>query len=93
MSEPPRKRAHPDQPEIIPETRSALQKKYTEYATKVNRGLQEGQFQERDLTEHTTDAFLLKYKNREPFTIKAGFQIDVPFAVFSTLLSYKLHQF
>ena len=64
-------------PQKSTETKKELQKKYGAYAQRVKRGLEEGQFSEKDHCAHTTDPFLLKYKNREPFTIKEGFQIDV----------------
>ena len=64
-------------PQKSTETKKELQKKYGAYAQRVKRGLEEGQFSEKDHCAHTTDLFLLKYKNREPFTIKEGFQIDV----------------
>ena len=84
MSEPSRKRRRlSDEAEVenrsqrSKETKKELQKKYCTYAQKVNRGVEEGQFSDKDHCAHTTDPFLLKYKNREPFTVKAGFQIDI----------------
>ena len=46
-------------------------KKYADYAKEVNRGLQDGEFADCDLIEHTIDPFILKFKNREKFEIHA----------------------